>query len=173
MTQNVHILGIDHEVQTFDGRRTPEDKTEFEKLLRQLMVERQIEFIGEETYPEKDAIAKVVAKSFNIRWEPIEMSLAAREALGIVDEQLHERHEPIFSGGIPIGSRVVRVLSDGVREEYMLWRTLTQADEAKNILVLCGFSHVEELGRKFEKAGHQVTTDSLCRYEWYVNPDCG
>jgi len=72
--------------------------------------------LGEETYPDKDAIAKFVAKSFDIRWEPIEMSLAAREELGIADEQLHEQHEPIFSGGIPIGSRVVRVLSDGIRE---------------------------------------------------------
>ncbi len=46
------------------------------------------------------------------------MSLAVREALGIVDEQLHERHEPIFSDGSPIGLRLVRVLSDGIREEY-------------------------------------------------------
>lgn len=172
MTRNVHILGIDHDIQTFDGGRTPQDKTEFEKLLRGLIVERRINFLGEETYSDKDAIAKFVAKSVGIRWEPIEMSLAAREALGIADEQLRERHEPIISGGIPVGSKVVRVLSDGIREEYMLWRTLTKADEAKNILVLCGFSHVDELCQRFEKAGHQVTTDSLCGREWYVNSDC-
>jgi hypothetical protein len=118
MTRSVYILGIDHEIQTY-GKRAQEDKIEFEKLLRQLMAERYIEFVGEETYPEKNAIAKFVAESLAIRWEPIEMSLAAREELGIVDEQLHERHEPIFSGGIPIGSRVVRVLSDGIREEYI------------------------------------------------------
>ena len=137
------------------------------------MSEHQIEFIGDETYPDKNAIAKSVASSLDIRWEPIEMSLEAREALGIADEQLRERHEAVFSGGIPIGSKVVRVLSDGIREEYMLWRTLTKADEAKNILVLCGFSHVDELSQRFEKAGHEVSTDSLCRYDWYVNPDCG
>lgn len=172
MTHNVYILGIDHEIQIVDGRRTAEEKSDFEKLLRTLVHERHIEFIGEETYPEKNAIAKSVASSLDIRWEPIEMSLAAREALGIADEQLRERHEPIFSGGIPVGSRIVRVLSDGIREEYMLWRTLTKADEAKNILVLCGFSHVDELRQKFEKAGYQVTTDSLCAREWYVNPEC-
>jgi hypothetical protein len=134
--------------------------------------EYHIGFIGDETYPEKDAIAKSVARSLDIRWEPIEMSFAAREALGIAEEQLHHRHEPIFSGGIPVGSRVVRVLSDGIREEYMLWRTLTQADQAGNILILCGFSHVDELCQRFEKAGHQVTTDSLCGREWYLNPEC-
>jgi hypothetical protein len=172
MTGNVYILGIDHEIQTFDGRRSGEEKSEFEKLLRALVSEYQIEFIGEETYPEKDSIAKSVARSLDIHWKPIEMSLMAREALGIADEQLHELHEPIFSGGIPVGSRVVRVLSDGIREEYMLWRALTMAEEAKNILVLCGFSHVDELRQKFEKAGHQVTTDSLCCRPWYVNPEC-
>ena len=172
MTRNVYILGIDHDIQTFAGRRTPQDKTEFEKLLRALVSEHQIEFIGDETYPDKNAIAKSVASSLDIRWEPIEMSLEAREALGIADEQLRERHEAVFSGGIPIGSKVVRVLSDGIREEYMLWRTLTKADEAKNILVLSGFSHVDELRQRFEKAGHQVTTDSLCGREWYVNSEC-
>ncbi len=172
MRQNVYILGIDHEIQTSDGRRSAYEKVEFEKLLRVLVSEHHIEFIGDETYLEKNAIAKSVASSFDIRWEPIEMSLAAREALGIADEQLRERHEPIFSGGIPIGSKVVRVLSDGIREEYMLWRTLRMADEAKNILLLCGFSHVDELRQRFEKAGCQVTTDSLCGREWYVNPEC-
>jgi len=172
VTRNVYILGIDHEIQTFDGRRAAEDKSEFEKLLRALVSERHIEFIGDETYPEKNAIAKSVASSLNIRWEPIEMSLAAREALGIADEQLRERHEPMFSGGIPIGSKLVRVLSDGIREEYMLWRTLTKADEAKNILVLSGFSHVDGLRQRFERAGHHVTADSLCGCEWYVNPEC-
>jgi hypothetical protein len=169
---NVYILGIDHELQTFDGRRTAQEKGEFERLLRALVSEHHIDFIGDETYPEKNAIAKSVASSLHIRWEPIEMSLVAREALGITHEQLHERHEAIFSGGTPVGSKVVRVLSDGIREEYMLWCTLTKADEAQNILVLCGFSHVDELRQRFEKAGHRVTTDTLCGREWYVNPDC-
>ncbi|MGB7024903.1 MAG: hypothetical protein WBD73_13975 [Candidatus Acidiferrales bacterium] len=153
MTQTVYILGIDHDIQTFDGRRTEAEKAEFEKLLRVLVSEHHIEFIGDETYQDKDAIAKSVARSLSIDWEPIEMSLAARDALEITEEQLHDRHEPIMRGGIPVGSRVVRVLSDGIREEYMLWRTLTKADEANNILVLCGFSHVDELRERFEKGG--------------------
>jgi len=171
MTRNVYILGIDHEIQTVDGRHTEDEKAEFERLLRALVSEHSAKFIGEETFPEKETIAKSVARSLDIPWEPIEMSPVAREALGIADEQLHERHEPTFIGGIPVGWTVVRVLSDGIREEYMLWRTLTKADEAKNIVVLCGFSHVDELRQRFEKAGHQVTTDSLCNRGWYKHPD--
>jgi hypothetical protein len=172
MTQNIYILGIDHEIQTSDGKRTAEEKAEFEKLLRALVVEHHTEFIAEETYLDKDSIAKSVAKSLAIPWEPIEMSLAAREALGITEEQLRERREVIMSGGMPISIKHVRVPSDGIREEYMVWCALTKADEAKNILVLCGFSHVDELRQRFEKAGHRITTDSLCRHKWYVNPEC-
>jgi hypothetical protein len=83
----IYILGTDHEIQTFDGSRTAEEKSEFEKLLRGLVAEHRIEFVSDETYPEKNAIAKSVAKSLDIRWEPIEMSLKAREELGIADEQ--------------------------------------------------------------------------------------
>lgn len=172
MKRNIYILGIDHEIQIFDGKRSVEEKAEFEKLLRALVSEHHIEFIGDETYQDKNAIAKSVATSLDIRWEPIEMSDTARKALGIADEQLHERHEPIIQGGIPVGSRVVRVLSDGIREEYMLWHTLTKAHKAENILVLCGFSHVDELRQRFEKQGYRVTTDSLCSRAWYSHPEC-
>ena len=49
----IYILGTDHEIQTFDGSRTAEEKTEFEKLLRSLVAEHRIEFVGDETYPDK------------------------------------------------------------------------------------------------------------------------
>jgi hypothetical protein len=169
---NVYILGIEHEIQTFDGRRTEKEKAEFEKLLRALVSEHHIEFIGDETYPEKKAIAKSVASSLDICWEPIEMSRKAREELGIAEEQATQRHEPIFRDNLVVGSKPVRVLSDAIREEYMIWRTITKATETQSILVLCGFAHVDELQQRFEKAGHQVTTDSLCNRDWYTHPEC-
>lgn len=169
----IYILGIDHEIQVFDGKRTTEEKTKFEKLLRELVSEHHIEFIGDETYRRKKAIAKSVARLLHIHWGPIEMSLTARKALGIAEEQALQRSEPIFRDNLVVGSKRTRVLSDGLREEYMIWRTITKAEEARSILVLCGFSHVDELCKKFEKAGYQVTTDSLCRHDWYTHPDCG
>jgi len=120
-----YILGIDHEIQTFEGKRTLDEKKEFEHLLRKLITEHRIEFIGDETYREKGAIAKSVAILVGIHWEPIEMSLKARHELGIAEEQATMRYEPIFDGGLVVGSKHRRVLSDGIREEYMFWRTLT------------------------------------------------
>jgi hypothetical protein len=66
----------------------------------------------------------------------------------------------------------MRVLSDGIREEYMLWCALTKAGEARSILILCGSSHADELRQRFEKLGHQVTLDSLCNRSWYSHPEC-
>lgn len=47
MTRNVYVLGIDHEIQVFDGKRTAVEKAKFEELLRALVSEHRIEFIGE------------------------------------------------------------------------------------------------------------------------------
>jgi hypothetical protein len=168
----IYILGIDHEIQTLDGGRSTEEKAKFEKLLQRLISEHDIKFVGEETHPEKIAVAKLVASSLDIRWEPIEMSQQARKELGIAEEQATMRYEPIFENSLVVGSKHTRVPSDGIREEYMVWRTLTKAEEAQNILILCGFSHADELRQRFEKQGYQVTLDSLCNYPWYLHPDC-
>lgn len=176
----IYILGIDHEIQTFDGRRSQEEKTAYAQLLKRLIPERGIKFVGEETKPsvveetspEKLPIAKAVAISFDIPWELIEMSKTARKELGIAEEQATMRNEPIFEGGLVVGSKHVRVPSDGIREEYMVWRTLRKAEEAQSILVLCGFLHADELCQRFEKQGCQVIVDSLCNYPWYSHHDC-
>jgi hypothetical protein len=168
----VYILGIDHEIQTFDGSRSQEEKTEFVKLLNGLIPKHGFKFIGEETKPEKLSIAKAVAISLGISWEPIEMSESARKELGIAEEQATMRYEPIFKEGLVVGSKHTRVLSDGIREEYMVWRSIKKANEAQCILILCGFSHADELRQRFEKQGFQVTSDSLCNYPWYSHPDC-
>jgi len=169
---NVYICGIDHEIQTYDGRREAALKKQFEELLRNLVSKHTVQMIGDETYEAKDAIAKRVAGSMGIRWVPVEMSLNAREELGIAHEQRHDRYECVTQDGTPIGFRAKRVLSDGIREEYMLWCALRNSGDAKSILILCGFLHVEELRKRFEKHGCQVITDSLCKYSWYSHPDC-
>ena len=166
----VYILGIDHEIQACDSTRTMHERSKFTDLLRKLVADNNIGFIGEETFPEKNTIAKCVACVYGIRWEIIEMSRQARQALGIADEQKNQRQP--FDDIKREPSKQVRVLSDGIREEYMLWRTLTMAGDSVNILVLCGMLHVGELERRFKNAQCQVKADSLCKYDWYAHSDC-
>jgi hypothetical protein len=170
----VYILGIDHEIQVTNGQRTDEEKLEYGKLVEALLSQYCVTFIGEETFAEKKAIARVIADLFKIRWEPIEMSANARTELGIAEEQAYERYEAIWANNLVVGSKgPKRVLSDHIREEYMVWRTLTTAETAESILVLCGFMHAAELGKLFERERCDVTVDTLCNYQWYLHPtDC-
>lgn len=170
MTRNIYVLGIDHEIQTFCGKRTQEEKDKFKNLLEMLVREHSIQFVGEECNPDKCTIAKCLASSSNIQWQPIEMSREAREALGIAEEQ--RNHRQTFDDITCIPSPQKRVLSDGIREEYMVWRTLTKAGDVQNILVLCGSLHAEELYNKFKKHSRNVTVVSLSKCPWYTHPDC-
>jgi hypothetical protein len=169
----VYILGIDHEIQLADGGRKETNRTEFIKLLSEIFSQHHIGFIGEETFPEKASIARVWGGLSGIRWQSIEMSMNARTELGIAVEQASGRYEPIFEENLVVGStKPRRVLSDYIREEYMLWRTVNTVDEAANILVLCGLMHAENLGKLFRREGHEVTVDSLCNYPWYSHSEC-
>lgn len=170
----IYILGADHEIQRGTDRVSTEDIARFKTLLEQIISENDIEFIGEEIVPNIETVAGHIAEQLDLPCEIIEMSAPAREALGIAEEQRH-RSVPIFEGGIPVAfGGHVRVLSDGVREEYMVWSSITKAEEVKadSILVLCGLSHAAELRDRFEKYGHTVTLDSLCERPWYSHSQC-
>jgi hypothetical protein len=171
----VCILGIDHSISDYDDKRTTAaTRKEFETLLRGLVQERDVQFIGEETYSDKTTVARCIAAHGGTRWAPIEMSRGAREELGIADEQKNRQQIGEDFGEQAGRVTRTRVPSDGIREEYMFWRAIKEAEAAaaQNILILCGFEHGDELRQRFEKQDHQVTLDSLCRYPWYSNPEC-
>jgi len=111
-----YICGIDHEIQRYDGKRDAVLKQKYEELLGTLVRGHGIQLIGDETYERKNAISEHVADTLKIRWLPIEMSLKAREELGIAHEQGHERYECVTQNGSPIGFKYKRVLSDAIRE---------------------------------------------------------
>jgi hypothetical protein len=150
------ILGLDHAIQKIPGNFPNPRKDRYEGLVKQLVKNRTVEFIGEEAYPNWRTIAKRIAGSLNgVHWEAIEMSLEQRDALGITEDQ---NSRP---------SDNVRVLSDPIREAYMVWRAIMKAGAVQSSMILCGRLHTEELGERFRKAGHDVRTDDLLKYGWY------
>jgi hypothetical protein len=168
---NVYILGIDHWIQHRDGLGA-NSHAEFEKLLREIIREYDITFIGDETFPERKAIAKEVANPPDIVWEPIEMPEAMRDELGIADQLKNRPFETAISDEGTVSRKHGRVPSDAIRENYMVNCAITKAGAAKSILILCGFQHGPELQARFANLGHQVTLDSLCKRSWYKNSDC-
>jgi len=168
---NIYIVGIDHEIQLRDGWSV-NSHAEFEKLLREIIREHDITFIGDETFAQKNAIAKEVAKSLDILWEPIEMPVAMRAERGIAKEQKNRPFETVVSDEGVLTRRYKRVPSDSIREDYMVERAIAKAGAAMSILILCGFNHAPDLHTRFAKLGHRVTLDSLCKRSWYKHPDC-
>jgi hypothetical protein len=170
----VYILGIDHNIQDYDKPFDAATRKVFETLVREIVTEHDIKFIGDETYPHVNAVAKCIAAHMGVRWEPIEMSLKAREELGIADEQKQKNRQQIDENFGEQAGKVTleRVPSDAIREDHMCQHAIKEAAAAKSILILCGFRHTEELGQRFKKQGHQVTLNSLCRYSWYSHPEC-
>jgi len=167
----VYILGIDHWIQHRDGLAA-NSHAEFEKLLREIIREQDITFIGDETYPERKAIAKEIANPPDVVWEAIEMPEAMRGKLGLADELRNRPFETAISDEGVVSRKYKRVPSDAIRENYMVTQTISKAGAAKSILILCGFQHGPELFARFSELGHHVTLDSLCKRSWYKNSDC-
>lgn len=168
---NSYILGIDHGIQ-LRGGLSENSHDEFEKLLREIIRERAVTFIGDETFAKSNAVAKAVAMSLDILWEPIEMPVAMRAKRGIADEQKKRPFDDVISDVGVVTRRYRRVPSDSVREDFMVERAIAKAGTTTSILILCGFNHAPQLQARFAKLGHQVTLDSLCKRSWYKHPDC-
>lgn len=152
----VRILAIgDHRIQvipsTFNDPQM--GREQFRLLLQKLVTDDRVDFIGEEIYRERSTFAEHVANSSGARWEPIEMSLKARDELGITEDQKNR----------PDGIET-RVPSDGIREEFMVWKSLQKAGDVQNVLIICGRTHRDALARRFQEAGHEVEPDDVRNY---------
>lgn len=151
------ILGLDHAIQAIPGNFPNPRKNRYERLLKQLVKDRAVGFLGEETYLNERSIAKRVANSVNgVHWEPIEMSSEERDAFGITENQNNRPR-----------ANETRVSSDPIREEYMVRTALEKAGNARSVLILCGRIHADALAERFREAGHDVDTDDLLNYGWY------
>ena len=60
-----------------------------------------------------------------------------------------------------------RVPSDGIREEFMAWKTLKIAGKVQSIMIVCGRLHTDALAERFRKAGHEVDKHDLGNGESY------
>jgi hypothetical protein len=176
----VVILGLAHGVQAKDGACSAVQKLEYRKLLSQLVGDRAVEFIGEEQPPGHSTIARELANSLGIRWEPIDMSESEKESRGVpktwfriprylgdkartcLTEEGYQRD--LRNGWVEIEPRHE---SDKMRDEFMFNRVICCAGSAKSVLVLCGYNHLMELKRKFLETGHDVDCDALYKYEWF------
>jgi hypothetical protein len=168
-TMRVHILGIVHKLAKGLGNKPAEmaAHARYTALLKEIINSRGVQFIGEEEVEvytdegipgvvepcERHQEPSIAAKLGDgcCNYGMIEMTEKMQQAIGIWEEQ-HPR---------AMGQTDGRLLSDDIREAYMVFRALKLAGNAQSILVICGFEHVPHLYRKFVDLGHQVTKDSI------------
>jgi hypothetical protein len=167
---------VGHEVQrpvSQEGDSLQVRKVEFEEMLRRLVEQRQIQFIGEEASYDWETST---ARALGVRWENIDMPMFERERRGILDEQKQRARAPRYLGdqartvlledgyqrdlGNGWVELEVRLPSDVVREQFMFDKVQEHVGDADSILVICGIIHGHKLAERFRRSGASVEVET-------------
>jgi hypothetical protein len=157
------IVAIDHWLQLAqdanDSDKIRAQKDQLEALLRAAIPKRKVRFIAEESKIGKTTLASALAIATHpsIPWRNISMTDAERDAAGITEALKNRPGHPDYE----TMERWIesRIPEDEIREDLFIDQTLRGAGEAQSILMLLGDMHVDAVGEKLSKLGHQVSTN--------------
>jgi hypothetical protein len=146
----IYVVGCNHGIQLPpDGLWSRTDKTEmqeqrrhFTALLEDILKRMEIGFIGEEGGGGEETIAEILGKNHKIPISNINTSNADKKRLGIPCDYV--------SGSY---SATQKELWHRLREQFMLARIGEYGSAAKNLLVVCGFVHLERLSELLWEKG--------------------
>jgi hypothetical protein len=137
----------------------PALKQQLEDLLRPGIPGRAVQFIAEESRVNEITIASLLADANDpkIPWTNIFMTDAERAAAGIIEAY---KKRPGHPDEDTMQTWIeYRVPQDEVREDFFIERTLQESRGAQSILMLLGDLHVDAVGAKLAKLGHNVTVN--------------
>lgn len=149
MTEFV-VLGVDHSLQGSDP--------ELKSIISTLVERHGVKMIAEENRPCVDTVAREVAKTAQLSWLQIDMSIEDRRKAGIEEKLTNRMHiRGYHANGYPIQAIRYAPVEDGIREEFWLDRIEGAANEG-TVLVICGCLHCVPFAEKAEKRGHNVVS---------------
>jgi hypothetical protein len=158
------ITAIDHGWQVVPrGLETPEitaAKTRFERVLVQIITDRGVDLICEESDPCRLSIAQKIAYERNPRIPRKNINMSAQERLeaGIWEVLLNRPAHTVEES--PGYYRTVdhRITEDNIREEFFAREAIQAANAtgAKCVLVLCGDMHTDFLKTILETRKYQA-----------------
>ena len=164
----VLILGINHQIQwvrIFSSstggvleRFEESQKAQFRELLRRTIVDRKVQFIGEEAKHGEPSIVQAVCDSNGCGYANIEMHPDERVARSIFANY--------DSDSTLLAEQKERFHQE--REKYMFGRAVAESRGAENIMVICGRHHRSALAKEFREASHQVDEQDIQAEPWYV-----
>jgi len=158
------IVGCNHGIQPRDAdavfgdsEQVTEQKTQFANLIESLIIENDIEFIGEEwgrpnlTYAH--ALADANPKS---SWADINTTLEELDEMKIPRDYVHGAYSPEQK------RRWTRQ-----REAVMFKKILERKGKATKYMVICGFEHLEPLAEVLGKDCNALEFVDYRQEEWY------
>jgi len=159
----VYVLGCNHGIQPRDedwlGGDSPaakEQKTHFAELIKHIIQAGSIQFVGEEWGLPEITTAHSLAEACHIRWENINTSFEDLDRLGIPRDYAKGNF-----------TQAEKEHWHSQREQIMLHKLKESHREALNILVVCGFEHMESLVNLLRLAGWVVRTVDYRCMNWY------
>ncbi len=162
----VFILSVDHGEQLLpteaDNLHVVEGKTRLTQRVPEIIEERDIDLICEESDPNQTSIAQEEAahRDPEIPWKNIVMTQQERTQAGIAEALANRPSHPVEIDGV-FRSVEHRIPEDHIREEFFKDEIIQEAESkgAESALVLCGDMHTQALEAKLEEAEHEVEID--------------
>jgi hypothetical protein len=159
----IYVVGCNHGIQVepgdlwaaSDSSEQQEQRNHFAGLLEDIIKEKKIEFIGEEAGRVGETSAGRLANKYKIPATNINTTNADKEKMGIPkgyptglyrNEQKEQWHRK--------------------REQFMLQRIRKHRGEAKNLLIICGFEHLDRLSGFLQQDG-EVQRIDYRKFGWY------
>lgn len=160
----IYVVGCNHGIQlepsgpfaALDGDDQQKQRALFAALLGDILKKGEIQFVGEEWGDVEPTIADVLAKKCNIPYKNVNTSETDKKRLGIPcnyvegpfsEEQKEQWHRQ--------------------REQFMFERIREYRGAARNLLVVCGFTHEERLSSLLVQEGTRPERIDYRKCSWY------
>jgi hypothetical protein len=161
------VLGCTHDIQRIrpifvpqpDIPRHVDQQRKFAHALAQLVIERNLSFIGEEIGYNEPSIIQVLANALGIQYSNIDMPLAERARKGCPGS-----YEVLFA----VEGRQSEVEAcDSLREEYMTQRAAEFFANDETALIVCGERHAARLCNQLTHFAKKVQRRSVAEFTWF------
>lgn len=159
----VCIVGCNHGIQPARSQLTALDtpdqndqRAHFEKMLRGILRECEIQIVCEEWGDVEETIAQTMARETQLAWRDINTSNADKDRMGIPRDYV----QGPYSDG-------EKRNWNGLRERFMLDRINEYRADARNLLIVCGFAHLDVLAESLGANDEPVKPVDYRRFDWY------
>jgi len=157
------IVGCNHGIQpqdedwlAGDTLEAKEQKAHFAELIQEIIQTDKIQFVGEEWGLREITTAHALADTHEIPWSNINTSLDDLDRLEIP----HGYAKANFT-------EAQKKRWHSQREQIMLRKLKEKRGEAQNILIVCGFDHVEGLADLLGQESVVVKTVDYRKKRWF------